>query len=127
MALASNKKPGFYQKEKNEQENNETKMMMITTPIFFNKIQNYGFNKENKKKNKPFIEREGDWICKICKNLNFAFRLECNRCKVPKDSESKVIKNVDIKNSQALNNPSNSISINNYNLCSFNRNNEINN
>lgn len=91
-------------------------MMMITTPIFFNKIQNYGLNKENKKKNKPFIEREGDWICKICKNLNFAFRLECNRCKIPKDSESKIIRNVDI----------NSMNINNYNSSPYNKINEIN-
>ena len=37
-----------------------------------------------KKKTRPFAERQGDWICKLCKNLNFAFRNECNRCKVPK-------------------------------------------
>lgn len=24
--------------------------------------------------------REGDWTCLICKNLNFSFRAECNRC-----------------------------------------------
>lgn len=25
-------------------------------------------------------EREGDWRCEACSNLNFAFRSECNRC-----------------------------------------------
>ena len=41
-------------------------------------------NKYPKKKMKPFSERSGDWICQKCKNLNFAFRHECNRCKFPK-------------------------------------------
>lgn len=41
-------------------------------------------NKYPKKKMKPFSERTGDWICQKCKNLNFAFRHECNRCKFPK-------------------------------------------
>ena len=37
-------------------------------------------------KNKGFIkERKGDWICQICKNLNFSFRVKCNRCKNPKE------------------------------------------
>ena len=31
-----------------------------------------------------FVERQGDWICKYCKNLNFAFRNECNRCGLQK-------------------------------------------
>ena len=34
------------------------------------------YNKYPKKKQKPFMERTGDWICKKCKNLNFAFRQE---------------------------------------------------
>lgn len=33
---------------------------------------------------RPFEERTGDWICKNCRNLNFSFRFECNRCKLPK-------------------------------------------
>ena len=42
-----------------------------------------------KKKTKVFTEREGDWVCNNCKNLNFAFRVECNRCQLPKDSNEK--------------------------------------
>ncbi|CAD8126854.1 unnamed protein product [Paramecium sonneborni] len=25
-------------------------------------------------------QRVGDWICGVCKNLNFSFRNQCNRC-----------------------------------------------
>ena len=41
--------------------------------------------KKNKKKNKkPFDKRKGDWKCPNCNNLNFAFRIVCNRCQIPK-------------------------------------------
>lgn len=46
---------------------------------------------ENKKKKKPFVEREGDWICFKCKNLNFAFRTNCNRCHLTKNENQKII------------------------------------
>jgi len=47
---------------------------------------------ENKNDNKKshFVERQGDWICTRCKNLNFSFRIVCNRCKISK-SESEVL------------------------------------
>jgi hypothetical protein len=64
---------------------NKEPKMIITTPIIFNNIQNCRINKLCKKNHKPFVEREGDWICNNCKNLNFAFRKECNRCKFPKN------------------------------------------
>ena len=37
------------------------------------------------KKRRTLIEREGDWTCFNCKNLNFSFRTQCNRCFTPKD------------------------------------------
>lgn len=46
----------------------------------------------NKKKKKPFIEREGDWVCYQCKNLNFSFRLTCNRCEISKEENEKIVK-----------------------------------
>ena len=51
------------------------------------------YGKYPKKKARPFTERTGDWICKNCKNLNFAFRNECNRCKMPKKDCVEIIKN----------------------------------
>ena len=49
--------------------------------------------KKKKKKNKEFVEREGDWPCYRCKNINFAFRNKCNKCKMLKEeSEIKFVK-----------------------------------
>ena len=70
-------------------------------PMFFSynedqeNLQNSGNNINNKlnnKKNsnnakgnkKPFDKRKGDWRCPNCNNLNFAFRVVCNRCKLQK-------------------------------------------
>ena len=63
--------------------------VFVPTSLIINPIiktpKNIYNNKYQKKKQKPFMERTGDWICKKCKNLNFAFRQECNRCKLPKN------------------------------------------
>ena len=65
---------------------------MVATPFFINNISSkYYFNNFVKKTTKPFAEREGDWICPGCKNLNFAFRLHCNRCKLPKENSEKKV------------------------------------
>ena len=45
--------------------------------------------KGKKKNKKTFVERDGDWTCFYCKNLNFSFRKKCNRCKASKDSSEK--------------------------------------
>jgi uncharacterized OB-fold protein len=42
------------------------------------------------KKNKPFVGRTGDWTCAKCKNLNFAFRIICNRCHLEKEESEKM-------------------------------------
>ena len=113
-----------HQKDNNNETENIKPKIMMTTPIFFNKMPNYCYNKIYKKKNKPFIEREGDWVCKNCKNLNFAFRLECNRCKLPKDSDinsNNVDINSEIKKSQTNNHLNNSMNQNNYNYCHNNK------
>lgn len=34
-------------------------------------------------------DRKGDWSCFNCKNLNFAFRLVCNRCQMKKEDSEK--------------------------------------
>lgn len=49
-----------------------------------NEILNTSNNSSDKKNKKPFVERVGDWVCIKCKNLNFSFRVICNRCQMPK-------------------------------------------
>lgn len=46
-------------------------------------------NKKYKKVKKSFVERDGDWTCFYCKNLNFSFRKKCNRCSALKDNSEK--------------------------------------
>lgn len=41
-------------------------------------------NSTDRKNKKPFMERVGDWVCIKCKNLNFSFRVMCNRCQMTK-------------------------------------------
>ena len=65
--------------KKNEEGNNEN--------LNTNKNQKNYFNKG--RKGKPFTERSGDWVCSSCKNLNFAFRIICNRCHLPKVESEK--------------------------------------
>ena len=60
------------------------------------------------RKKKPLIEREGDWLCSNCHNLNFAFRTFCNRCKLFKDNNN----NNNINNNNINNNNINNNNIN---------------
>ena len=48
------------------------------------KKQNEIINKNENKPRKRLVERPGDWYCRYCCNLNFAFRCACNRCKMSK-------------------------------------------
>lgn len=57
-------------------------------------IQNHNLNNNDNlknKKGKPFVGRNGDWICGNCRNLNFAFRIMCNRCHLSKNESEKII------------------------------------
>ncbi len=61
------------------------------TQDFTNEFKNdLNYNKKKKKRNREFKEREGDWPCYKCKNLNFKFRNKCNKCGLSKEeSEQK--------------------------------------
>ena len=39
----------------------------------------------------PLEIREGDWICLYCNNLNFSFRIKCNRCGMLRKSSSHLL------------------------------------
>ena len=66
----------------NKNINNDNKNNQIEKKITKKKKK----NKKEKKIRffKGFKERFGDWTCFYCKNLNFTFRQECNRCHRPK-------------------------------------------
>ena len=49
----------------------------------------YNNNYKIRKRIRPFTERTGDWFCSFCKNLNFAFRVVCNRCHLSKAESEK--------------------------------------
>ena len=98
-------------KDNNEEDNKPIQAVFLPTPVYFNpmlKTPKGFYGKYPKKKTRPFTERVGDWICKNCKNLNFAFRNECNRCKMPKKDCVEIIKN---KEENPIDNKNN----NNYN------------
>ena len=82
---------------KEEEKAKKVPTVFVPAPIFYNPIiknqKNMYGKYHQKKKTRPFAERQGDWICKLCKNLNFAFRNECNRCKMPKKDCVEIVKN----------------------------------
>ena len=80
---------------KDEEKTKNIPTILIPAPIFYNpmfKNPKNLYGKYQKKKTRPFIERQGDWVCKFCRNLNFAFRNECNRCHAAKKECLEVVK-----------------------------------
>lgn len=80
--------------DNNLQSNNNNPLENINSNANNNRMLNNINNEKNKevdesqkdeKSKKPFEVRAGDWSCMYCFNLNFAFRLKCNRCGIPKD------------------------------------------
>ena len=70
----------------------KSKLFKIENKEFLNinnKKNNNEKIKKNKKKKKKFCEKEGDWTCYFCKNLNFSFRDVCNICKLSKIKSDK--------------------------------------
>lgn len=111
---------GEKKENKSEENKNKDKVMptvFVPTPIFINqmnKTQKNIYNKFQVRKMRPFTERTGDWICKNCKNLNFAFRIECNRCKLPKKDLMESLNTKDYKKFNENNYIKNDLSLN---LC----------
>lgn len=56
-------------------------------------LPNVNCNQAMFKKPKVFKERAGDWVCFKCNNLNFSFRVICNRCKIDKRDSEKLNQN----------------------------------
>ena len=79
-----NAKPFIPSKYKNQSS------LMNGNPANFFGAQNknaknlFGYELKLKNKKKKFVEREGDWRCAKCKNINFSFREKCNKCQISK-------------------------------------------
>ena len=81
-----------------ESRNKCNRCKLDKSPILNSKKKNVGNGIGNINKNifegkgqKQFSEREGDWICFNCKNVNFSFRIICNRCQLPKNESDKLL------------------------------------
>lgn len=72
-------------------DNNNNIVSPNMSPLKYSHSYSPKVKKNEVKKKKPFVEREGDWVCLNCKNLNFAFRLNCNRCHIAKGENQKII------------------------------------
>ena len=55
----------------------------------YNNSSKNAYEKKKKKKKVEFVEREGDWSCYRCKNINFSFREKCNKCLLSKEESEK--------------------------------------
>ena len=68
--------------------NNETEIIHSPNNIQDNSIYKFTPTSKKQEEKKPFNKREGDWFCPQCHNLNFSFRIVCNRCQlaIPKKS-----------------------------------------
>ena len=117
--------PGVKTEFKEEEKNKKIPAILVPASIFYNPIVKNDKNiygKYPKKKLRPFVERQGDWICKNCKNLNFAFRNECNRCGLQKKDC------IDTAKHSEENETSNKLKINNKKTYKYKKNysNQIN-
>ena len=90
---------------KNKNDNNDKRINKEEEEEFeFVLYKKKGYNKEEKRKvrgkkkyKKQFNEREGDWFCSQCKNINFSFRTHCNICKMSKAKSEYVYKQKEIE------------------------------
>lgn len=70
--------------------NNSTNPMQGTEQDLNNEALDSSVSSNDKKNRRPFIERVGDWTCFKCRNLNFSFRILCNRCQTPKQESDRL-------------------------------------
>lgn len=60
--------------------------------------ENYKYNNQVNYINENKSERQGDWNCSKCKNLNFSFRVKCNKCLITKEESENILRNNLINN-----------------------------
>ena len=88
----TNKCPSNNENSEREDSKINTNINYFQNNSFCYHMNNNNYNKnrnKKKEKKKRYIEREGDWPCYDCKNINFSYRDVCNRCKLPKEESEK--------------------------------------
>ena len=69
----------------------------------------------------PLEIRAGDWICLYCNNLNFSFRIKCNRCGLLRKSSTLLLKKRQCANKyEYMGNYSNYNDNSNTDFCTYN-------
>lgn len=78
--------PDFERKDSNSTANSSIYISQNNTIINVTNTNTYEEQEKDstEHKKKKLHERVGDWICIKCRNLNFSFRVICNRCELPK-------------------------------------------
>lgn len=82
--------PSYVDSEKiKKKERNNSNSSERNQPSSLNKSSNSNLGSFPINNKKPPVIREGDWECPECKNINFAKRLECNRCRAARPVQSR--------------------------------------
>ena len=66
----------FQENSRNNKKNNVPKNQVN---YYYNTNNNYYISESQRQRAYNKIKRE-DWVCIFCKNLNYSFRVKCNRC-----------------------------------------------
>ena len=71
--------------------------------IFSKKNHKIDKLKKNKKEQKNYFERKGDWECFNCQNMNFGYRKYCNQCNFDKNKSDKLFEEKKLKMHKIIN------------------------
>ena len=107
----------FKKNDYNNNNYNSSNNIFINNINLNNNNNKNNINSEHKKTKKTKLkEREGDWTCFFCKNLNFSFRKKCNRCGIQRE-KSEILYDNYMENLKKIIN--NNLKNNNFNFSSF--------
>ena len=65
--------------QENSRNNKKNNVPINQVNYYYNTNNNYYISESQRQRAYNKIKRE-DWVCIFCKNLNYSFRVKCNRC-----------------------------------------------